>query len=229
MELTPGLQRLVFVVIVVALVALGIYVIHARDDHGTPAAAASSSAAASASTGSANTADSASSAPPTAAPSAAAPPAGSASASDGQIYQWLPFTAADLASAANTTTAFAKAYATWDYTETAQAYAATFTKLVTPTEINTIESGYATNSQRTTDKQTSTGSGTIDSISLFSSNPTSITFLVTIAQQVTPAASAASNSQQYEVTVVPSAVPSTSGATWQVNDIELPNTGNGNA
>ena len=219
-----------FVVIVVAFVALGIYVISARHHDGTPSAAASSSTGssntvASAGTGSANAADSASSAPPTADPSAAAPPTGSASAGDGQIYQWLPFTAADLASAANTTTAFAKAYATWDYTETAQAYADTFTNLATPTEINTIESGYATDAQRTTDKQTSTGSGTISSISQFSTDPTSITFLVTIAQQVTPAASSGSDSQSYEVTVIPSA----SGRAWQVDDIELPNTGNGNA
>lgn len=220
MELTPGLQRLVFAVIVVALVGLGIYVISARDHHGTPSAAASSSAPAPASTGLATTADSASSAPPTAAPSTAPSATGSASAGDAQIYQWLPFTAAELANAANTTTAFAKAYATWNYTESAQAYAATFTTLATTTEINSIESGFAANAQRSADKQTSTGSGTINSISQFSSNPTSITFLVTIAQQVTPAASAASSSQQYDVTVVPA------NGGWQVDDIELPNAGN---
>jgi len=214
MELTPGLQRLVFAVLVIALAGLGVFLVSARGHHGTPSAAASSSTPAAASA-----ADSTASVPPTLVPSATPLP----TAGDTQIYQWLPFTAADLTAAANTTMAFAKAYATWNYTETYTAYGATFNGLATGSEITQLEANYnppGAAAQRTADKQSSTGSGTIDTISQFSSNPTSITFLVTITQQVTPATSTASSSQQYAVTVIPS------GGSWQVNDLELPSAGN---
>jgi hypothetical protein len=65
----------------------------------------------------------------------------------------------------------------------------------------------------------STGSGTIDSIRSFGTG--SITFVVTINQQVTstqPASTAPP--QQYAVTVV------SSGGTWLVSDIELSQLGN---
>jgi hypothetical protein len=67
----------------------------------------------------------------------------------------------------------------------------------------------------------STGSGTIDSISSLATTPTtSITFLVTINQQVTSTQPTATTDQQYWVTVAPS------GGTWQVSNIQLANLGN---
>jgi hypothetical protein len=214
MDLTPGRQRLVFAVVVIALVGLTSYLIENRHSGGTPAAAPSPSASAPSAAGTEGN-----SVPPSSLP--AATPASTAGGAE--IYQWLPFTAADLTAAANTTTAFAKAYVTWSYTENAAAYGATFNGLANPTEITSLESGYSTAGaqQRTADKQVSTGSGTIDSIRSFGAGPTSITFVVTINQQVTstqPATTAPPS--QYTVTVV------SSGSAWLVNNIELSSLGN---
>jgi hypothetical protein len=158
--------------------------------------------------------------PPSSVP--AATPASTASGAE--IYQWLPFTAADLSGAAQTTLTFAKDYSTWSYTESATDYAAKMAGLVTSQELATLTSGYSTAGvagPRVTDKQVSTGTGTIDSIRSFGTNPVSITFVVTINQQVTstqPATTAPP--QQYAVTVV------SSGSVWQVNDLELSQLGN---
>jgi hypothetical protein len=145
-------------------------------------------------------------------------------ASGAEIYQWLPFTAADLSAASQTTLAFVKDYSTWSYTESVADYAAKLSPLVTTLELGTLKSGYSTAGvagPRVADKQVSTGSGTIDSIRSFGTSPVSITFVVTINQQVTstqPATTAPP--QQYAVTVV------SSGGAWQVNDLELSQLGN---
>jgi hypothetical protein len=218
MELTPGQQRLVFVVVVLALAGLGIYLLQGRGSGGTPAAAPSPSRSATTPQPSAS-GPSAASVPPSSVPAATPAPTGG----DAQIYQWLPFTAADLAAAAQTTTTFAKDYSTWSYTETATAYAAKMSGLVTSQLLATVKNGYSTPGvagPRTTDKQVSTGSGTIDSIRSFGTSPTSITFVVTINQQVTPAQPNSTGSNQYSVTVV------SSGGSWLVNDIELSQLGN---
>jgi hypothetical protein len=218
MDLTPGRQRLVFVVIVIALVGLTSYLIENRHSGGTPAAGPSPSTPQSSVSTSAGT--QADGTPPSSVP--AATPASTASGAE--IYQWLPFTAADLSGAAQTTLTFAKDYSTWSYTESATDYAAKMAGLVTSQELATLTSGYSTAGvagPRVTDKQVSTGTGTIDSIRSFGTNPVSITFVVTINQQVTstqPATTAPP--QQYAVTVV------SSGGTWQVNDLELSQLGN---
>lgn len=216
MNLTPGQQRLVFVLIVLALAGLGIYLIGGRGSGGAPAAAPSSSGN---TTAPAPATSSSPDVPPTLVPSAT--PASTAGAA--QIYQWLPFSPADLATAAKTTTAFAKAYVTWSYTESAKAYAATFNGLATTQETATLESGYSAPGlamQRTAAKQSSTGSGAIDSIRSFVSGPASITFLVTITNTVTSNQAPVTKPNQYAITVAPS------GGAWQVNDIELAQLGN---
>jgi hypothetical protein len=219
MELTPGRQRLLFVVVVLALVGLGFYLVSSRSSGGSPAAAPTSAAPASTSAP-ATSGATAAGVPPSVVPSAT--PASTAGGTE--IYQWLPFTAADLATAANTTVGFAADYATWSYTEDTAAYGAKFGGLVTAQEAATLENDYGTSGvagPRTADKQVSTGSGTIDSISSFGSNPTpSITFLVTISQQVSSTQPAKSLTGQYTVTVI------SSGNAWQVNDIELSGLGN---
>ncbi len=215
MQLTPGQRRLVFVVVVLALAGLGIYLIQGRHSGGTPAAAPSASASPPASVPSSGGAGSV---PPSSVP--AATPASTAGGA--QIYQWLPFTAADLSAASQTTLAFAKDYATWSYTESAAAYAARFSGMVTPLELATLKNGYTTPGvagPRTAEKQVSTGSGAIDSIRSFGTGPT-ITFVVTINQQVTSTQPASTQSNQYAITIT-----SSSGA-WQVNDIELSKLGN---
>ena len=224
MELNPVQRRLVFVVVVLALIGLGIYLVRGHGS-GTPAAAPSTSASSantsgSLSSGAASSGSGGQSVPPSSVP-AATP---GSTAGGAQIYQWLPFTPADLSAAAQTTVTFAKDYTTWSYTESAADYAAKLSPLVSSQELAVIKNGYSTAGvaqQRTAQKQVSTGSGTIDSIRSFGTNPAlSITFVVTIAQQVTPASATSASPQQYAVTVV------SSGGAWLVNDLELAGAGN---
>jgi hypothetical protein len=217
MELTPGQQRLVFAVVVLALAGLGIYLVEGRGSGGGNPAASSSSAPAAQPFASATSQGGG--VPPSSLP-AATPASTSGSA---EIYQWLPFTATDLSAAAQTTLTFATDYATWSYTELATAYAAKLNGLVTSQEAATLKYDYSTSGvagPRTADKQVSTGSGTINSIRSFGTEPTSITFVVTINQQVTSTQPTTTVSPQYTVTAV------SSGGAWQVNDIELATLGN---
>jgi hypothetical protein len=222
MELTTGQQRLLFVVVVLALAGLGFYLVTSRGGSGGSPGAAPSSASTvvPASTSQPAASGAAAGVPPSTVP--AATPASTVGGAE--IYQWLPFSAADLAAAAKTTVTFAGDYATWSYTEDAAAYGAKLSGLVTAQEAATLQDDYGTPGvagPRAADKQVSTGSGTIDSISSFGSgNPTSITFLVTISQQVSSTQPAKSMTGQYTVTVI------SSGNDWQVNDIELSGIGN---
>jgi hypothetical protein len=214
MDLTPGRQRLVFVVIVIALVGLTSYLIESRHSGAAPAAAPSPSASTPSPAGTQG-----SGVPPSSVPAVTPVP----TAGGAEIYQWLPFTAADLSAAAQTTLTFAKDYSTWSYRESVTDYAAKLSPLVTTQELATLKSGYSTAGvagPRVQDKQVSTGSGTIDSIRSFGAGPTSITFLVTVNQQVTSTRPATAASQQYAVTVV------SSGGGWQVTDLELAGLGN---
>ena len=218
MDLNLGQKRLVFVIVVIVLVGLGVYLIGNRHSGGSAAAAPTPSPSASTAQPSASAAT-APYTPPSSLP--AATPVSTAGGAE--IYQWLPFTPAELTAAANTTVAFAKEYATWSYTENEAAYAARLRGLVTATGLAKLTYDYSTPGvagQRVTDKQVSTGSGVIDSISSFAPAPVSITFLVTVNQQVTSTQPAAKMSGQYAVTVV------SAGSAWQVNDIELSQLGN---
>jgi hypothetical protein len=241
MDLTPARQRLVFVVIVIALVGLTSYLIESRHS-GAPAAAPSPSASTPSPAGTQG-----SGVPPSSVPAVTPVP----TASGAEIYQWLPFTAADLSAASQTTLTFVKDYSTWSYTESVADYAAKLSPLVTTLELGTLKSGYSTAGvagPRVADKQVSTGSGTIDSIRSFGTGPTSITFVITINEQVTSTQPASAQTSQYAVTVassgggpwqVTSTQPATtappqqyavtvvsSGGAWQVNDLELSQLGN---
>jgi hypothetical protein len=219
MNLTPGQQRLVFVVVVLALAGLGIYLIQGRGSGGgTPAAAPSPSPSTTSPQSSASS-PSAASVPPSTVP--AATPVSTAGGA--QIYQWLPFTPADLSAAAQTTLTFAKDYSTWSYKESAAAYAAKMSGLVEAQELAILKNGYSTAGvagPRTAEKQVSTGSGTIDTIRSFGTGPTSIIFVVTINQQVTPAQPGSTGSSQYAITVI------SSGGSWLIHDLELSTLGN---
>lgn len=219
MELTTGQQRLLFVGVALALAGLGFYLIGGRGSGSSPGAAPSPSPSASPST---STSLSATGTASTGVPPATVPAATPVSTAGGaEIYQWLPFTPSDLAAAAKTTLEFATVYTTWSYAEDTTAYAAKLNGLVTAKEMPVLMSAYATQGvaeQRTADKQVSKGSGTIDTIYAFATG--SITFYVTITQQVTPAQPSSTMSGKYAVTVV------SSGGGWQVNDIELSSLGN---
>jgi hypothetical protein len=222
MDLTPGQQRLVFVVVVLLLVGLGVYLIGHRSSGGAPAAA--SSATPSTSQASASQTPSADTAPAADTPPSTVPAATPVSTAGGaEIYQWLPFTPAELSAAAKATTTFATDYVTWSYTENAAAYGAKLSGLVTPHELTTLEDGYSTSGvagPRTANKQVSTGSAAIDSINSFGTGPVSITFVVSISQQVASTQPTSKVNGQYTVTVQSAA----SG--WQVSDIELSGLGN---
>jgi hypothetical protein len=115
--------------------------------------------------------------------------------------------------------AFAKDYVTWNSKESKTAYGASMASLVTAQEDTTLENDFAT-AARAAGNAVSTGSGAIDSINSFGSNPASITFSVTITQQVVPAQGTSVGPSQYDITVVSTAVG------WQVNNIQLFNVGN---
>jgi hypothetical protein len=217
MELSPGQRRLLFVVVVIVLVCLGFFLIEGRG-HGTTSASSSTTPTPSAT---ATTTASASSAAATATPPATEPSAtpSAATAGSANIYQWLPFTQADLTAAAKNTLEFATDYVTWNSKESATAYGAKMASLVTAQEDATLEDDFST-AAAAAGNAVSTGSGTIDSISSFGSNPASITFSVAIAQQVVPAKGTPASPSQYSITVV------STGSGWQVDNIELSSLGN---
>jgi hypothetical protein len=203
MDLSRGQQRLLFVVLVLALAGLGIYLLGSRS--GTTAQPPAKPSP---------------SAPPLTSAPAAAPATGSDSGG-ANIYQWLPFSQQDLTDAARATVAFAADYETWSYTEPAAAYVAKMSGLVTPEFAASLQNGYSTPgvaALRTAQKQISTSSGAIASLRSFGTG--SMTFVVNIAQQLATTAGTAHKTQQYAVTVVSVA----SG--WQVNDVELAGAGN---
>jgi hypothetical protein len=210
MDLNAGQRRAVFGLIVVLLVGLGAYlfVSSGRDSSHSPAAGAHSPAPR---------------ATPSATPAATPSPnpAAADAPSDPDIYQWLPFTQAQLGSAAAVITQFGNAYGTWSYSQNATSYVAAMHSLITSELADVIEQGYSVPgvaSQRSSKKQVSTGSTAINSIRAFGSS--SITFVVTITEQITATSGQSQLSNQYAVTAV------SSGTSWQVNDIELASAGN---
>jgi hypothetical protein len=229
MELSPGKQRLLFVVVVIGLVALGIFVIRGRNDGNaaappvtpTPTPTRTAAAATGAAAGASAPASS-----PAASLAGATPPATAGSVN---IYQWLPFTQSDLSAAASTTLAFANVYANTSYTETKTFYAAKLAGLTSSPEAATLVSDFESPEiadTRTADKQVATGTPTIDSINSFGpeapepAGPPSITFAVTIAQKLVSTSGTVTSSPEYTITTVSTATG------WQVQNIQLASLGN---
>jgi hypothetical protein len=213
MELNPSQQKLAFAVIVVILAGLGVYLVLPDTTSATHAATPSASATPTAT------------APVTTQPQAPAPAAPATPApqqnSAVNIYQWLPFTQGDLASAATAVVQASDYYDTFSYTETAATYGARLSNLVTSQYLRVLESDYGTFGvarQRTASKQISTASTVINSLRAFGAS--SLTFVVTITQHIQQTSGQSSPSNQYAVTVV-----STSG-TWQVDQIQPASAGN---
>ena len=208
MELSNGQQRLLFVVVVLALAGLGAYLIGGRHTAASPPPARPTASAA----------------PATSAPATSAPasvPATTNAGGGANIYQWLPFTQQDLTEASRTTVTFASDYENWTYTEPAAAYIAKMSGLVTTEFAATLQQDYATPGVaelRSSQKQISSGNGSIVSVRSFGTG--SITFVVSIAQQLATSAGTTHQTKQYAVTLVSNA----SG--WQVNDVELAGAGN---
>ena len=203
MDLNPGARRLVFGLIVCVLVGLGAYLLRpvthsaggpARDHGAAPQ------------------------------PSVAATTAGTATAPAGgqaDIYQWLPFTQAGLTAAASTVVRFGAAYGSYSYTQDAAAYAAPLAPITSQQLVSQIEAAYSAPgvaAARGSGKQVVSASATIGSIRAF--GPSSLTFLVQVAQQLTDTTGRSQQSTVYAVTVTGS------GTSWQVTDVELASAGN---
>ena len=210
MDLSPGQQKAVFVLVVVVLAALGYWLILPKVSHTHGQASPSPSAAAPASA-------------PTQVSQAAPPPTVTASpaATGGvDIYSWLPFTQQGLADAASVTVKFLVDYNTYSYTESPASYVAAMNGLITGQLATTLQGLYSTPGVaklRTSQKQVSTGTAAIDSLRAF--GPSSLTFIVTGTQHLVTARGTSNGSEQYAITVTGS------GGSWQVNDIQLSSVG----
>lgn len=212
MELSSGQQRLLFVVVVLLLAALGIYLVGPGTHHGAAATPSPS-------VSSAGPTPAVSTAPAVQPATTPATPAASGGGTD--IYQWLPFTQQDLTEAAQAIVAFAADYDTYSYTETGTAYIDKMGNLITSGLAATLKNAYdlpAFAAALSAQKQVATSSGAIASIRSFGSG--SIMFVVTITQKLTSTKGTSTTPTQYWVTVV-------KGATgWQVDNIEQAGAGN---
>lgn len=229
MELSSGQQRGLFVAVVIVLAGLGVFLVTSRGNPGSTNS--SSNTKASSGPGSAPASQNPAGAIPageSAVPSAAAtsaPTPGGTTVAPGQanIYDWLPFSQADLTSASKAALAFATDYGTWSYTESANTYIGKMNGIVTGQLANSLKASYATPqiaSQRAARKQVSQGSGGIAQIRSFTSGSRSITFLVNIAQKLTSTQGTQTSTTQYAVTCVPGP------GSWEINDIEYASAGN---
>ena len=209
MELSPRQRSAVFVAVVIALAALGYYLV-APHSHGKAQAAPSPSASAPAAQTQTQT--------QTPAP---AVQASAATAGGPDIYAWLPFTQQNLAAAAAVAVRFSIDYNTYTYTESPADYVGAMGDLVTGQLAGTLRAVYGTSGVaklRKDQKQVSTGTAVISSLRAF--GPSSMTFVVTAGQRLATSSGTSNASAQYAVTVTGS------GSSWQVSDIELESAGN---
>jgi hypothetical protein len=207
-ELSPRQRGAVFAAVVIALAALGYYLVVPAVTH---------------SRGSAQASKSTPSAPATEQTQAAAPTvqASAAAAGGPDIYAWLPFTQQNLAAAASVAVRFSVDYNTYTYTESATGYVGAMGGLVTSQLAGTLRAVYQTPGVaklRTSQKQVSSGTAVISSLRAF--GPSSMTFVVTAGQRLATSDGTSNASTQYAVTVTGS------GSGWQVSDIELQSAGN---
>jgi hypothetical protein len=226
MEPTSGQRKAVFVLVVLVLAGLGTYLFVPAASGAFRPGPASSPSPRSGSSGSggpaANGAQAngaqANGAPATTGPT---PTATATPASGPDIYQWLPFTQPELAAAAQVVTEFGDTYGTFSYSENAAGYVASMRNLITPALSEVLARGYAAPgvaSLRVSQKQVATGTAAISSLRAFGAS--SLTFVVTVSQQITDTQGRSTGSVPYAVTATGG------GSNWQVSDIELASAGN---
>jgi hypothetical protein len=212
LEITPLQRRVTFGLIVFVLVALGAYLIGPlTHSSGSPQPRRSApphpASGATASLGI-----------PAPTPAATAPP-GRARSPD--IYQWLPFTQAELGAASARVRQFGDAYGTFSYTETAAAYAATLAPLSSAALAAQIKAAYqlpGVAAARSSAHQVSTGSTLIQSLRAYGAG--SLTFVVQITENMTTESGRKQQVTSYAITLTGA------GSGWQVTDIELASAGN---
>ncbi len=224
MELTAAQRRIVFALVVLVLAGLGVY-LFTTTGHGTAASGAAHGGAAGQGGGGGAAAPPASTPPATSTP-VTSPPASptvttptASRAPD--IYQWLPFTKSGLASAASVAVKFGAAYGTFSYTEKTTAYAGSMRSLITPQLSGQISAAYAAPgvaSLRARRKQVSAGSARITSLRAY--GPSSLTFIVSVTEQITATKGSGRLTTSYAVTL-------TGGDTsWLVSGLEYEGAGN---
>lgn len=209
MDLNPRQQKLAFAVIVVMLGGLGVYLILPSATAGQRAQAPATTAPAVAPATPASTAP----------PPLATPPASAGAAVN--IFQWLPFTQDDLDKAAAVATQAAGYYDTFSYHDTAAMYGSRMSGLVTSQFLRALEAGFATFGvarQRTKDQEISSARAVISSLRAFGA--ASITFVVTISQQIKNVRGSTSATGQFAITTV------NAGGAWQVDQIQPASAGN---
>ena len=211
MDLSPGQQKAVFALVVVVLAAVGYWLIVPKVTHSHgPAQAAASTAPPAA--GAAST--------PAQAPATPAVTVSPAATGSVNIYSWLPFTQQGLADAAAVTVKFLVDYNTYSYADSPADYIGRMNGLVTGPLATTLRGVYSAPGVakvRNEQKQVSTGTAVIDALRAF--GPSSLTFIATGTQHLVTAKGTSNGSAQYAITVT------ASGASWQVNDIQLSTVG----
>jgi hypothetical protein len=208
-NLSPGQQKAVFVLVVVVLAALGYWLVLPKVSHSSAQAQPARTPTPTESVP----------APPPA--SAGSPVAATPSATGSlNIYSWLPFTQQGLTAAATVTQQFLADYDTYSYTESAKAYVGKMGGLITAQLATTLQGLYASPGVakvRSDQQQVATATAAINSLRSFGSS--SLTFIATATQHLATAKGSSNGSTQYAITVTGS------GTTWQVNDIELASAG----
>jgi hypothetical protein len=221
-ELSPRQRIAVFTAVVIALAALGYYLVVPALTHKGAQAAPGPSASAPAAEQTGQTGQTAQTGQTPAADPATAPAVQASAAAGGpDIYAWLPFTQQNLAAAADVAVRFSIDYNTYTYTESAADYTGAMGDLVTGQLAGTLRAVYQTAGVaklRKNQKQVSTGTAVINSLRAF--GPSSLTFIVTAGQRLATSSGTSNASTQYAVTVTGS------GGSWQVSDIELESAGN---
>jgi hypothetical protein len=137
------------------------------------------------------------------------------------IYQWLPFTQAGLTSAAALTTTFATHYGSYSYNESTQAYLAPMRPLISSQLDTALGRAYGAPglaASRTAARRSATATASILALRAF--GPSSLTFVVAVAQKITSIKGTSRLRTDYAVTVTGD------GTKWQVTDIELSSAGN---
>jgi hypothetical protein len=210
MDLTSRQRLLAFAVIVVAVIGIGTFLFIKGTEKHTSASPPPRPSATTYSS------------PPAAPTTPSVQPTGSAAASSQvNIYQWLPFTESQLAQASNMVQEFSAYYGTYSYSESTASYINRMSSLANAQLLKVIQSAYSAPgvaSLRSQQKQVATGTAVINSLRTF--GPDSITFVVTVNQNITENHGTTPQSNQYAVTVA------STGAGWQVNNIELASQGN---
>jgi hypothetical protein len=217
MELTSAQRKIAFVVVVLLLSGLGLAVFRPAAQGPRPSGSATARSPAPSSSPVGQIAPAAT--PGAGSPGQAAAPGPSATAVP-DIYRWLPFTSSELATAAGLVVNFADHYQTFSYSQNAASYLAPMRSQITDQLALLLARAYATPgvaSQRTSRKQVSTGTAVISSLRAF--GPSSLTFIVSITQQITDTRGRSQSTTDYAITA------SQSGS-WQVSDIELQSAGN---